>query len=66
METRDKRIEIMRIGPDDYLALGELLEWRRSGREEVETLAYRTQELHEFMQQYQILESETFFIYAAK
>lgn len=66
MEKRDKRIEIMKIGPDDYLALSELLEWRRSGREEVETVSYQAEHLRQFMQRYQVLESDTFFIYAAK
>ena len=60
------QVEIVRIGPADYEAFSALLEWRRTGREEVETAGYQAEHLQQFMQQYRVLDSEMFFIYAAK
>lgn len=60
------QVEIVRIGPADYGAFSALLERRRTGQEEVETVMYQAEHLQQFMQQYRVLDSEIFFIYAAK
>ena len=66
MSVVKKQVEIVRIGPADYAAFSALLEWRRTGREGVETTRYQTEQLQQFMQQYRVLDSDMFFIYAAK
>lgn len=66
MSKVQNRVEIVRIGPADYGAFSALLEWRRTGQEETETIRYQAGHLRQFMQQYSVLDSEMFFIYAAK
>lgn len=43
-----------------------MLEWRRTNGEEAATIRYQAEHLQQFMQQYHVLDSEMFFIYAAK
>lgn len=66
MSERHCQVEIVRIGPDGYGAFSALLEWRRTGQEEVETVGYQAEHLQQFMRQYRVLNSDTFFIYAAR
>ncbi len=66
MSKVQNQVEIVRIGPADYGVFSALLEWRRTGREKVETAGYQTERLQHFVQQYRVLDSEMFFIYAAK
>lgn len=66
MRNAQNQVEIVRIGPADYGAFSALLEWRRTGQEEAETIRYQAEPLQQFMQRYSVLDSDMFYIYAAK
>ncbi len=66
MNTKEKQVEIVRIGSADYPAFSALLEWASSGSEAADTDRYQTPEVLQFMQRYQVLDSDRFFFYAAR
>ena len=61
-----KSVEVLRVGANEYADFCDLLEWRRTGKENGDTSAYHAEEIQQFFQEYQVLDSETFFIYAAR
>lgn len=66
MHLPKDQIKIIQIQEQDYPAFSKLLEWRRTGQEEVDTSHYQTEKVKNFMEQYNVLHSDQFFIYAAK
>lgn len=66
MNTKEKQVEVVRIGSADYSEFSALLEWASSGSEAANTDRYQTREVLQFMQRYQVLDSDTFFFYAAR
>lgn len=59
-------MEIIRIGKAEYAEFSALLEWRRTGCEGTDTSRYLTPELHAFFEEFAVLESAGFYIYAAR
>lgn len=62
----DKQVGVVRISSADYLEYTALLEWASSGSEGANTDSYQRPEVLQFMQRYQVLDSDTFFVFAAK
>lgn len=61
-----KKIELARIGEKEYRDFCSLLEWRRTGVENGDVTSYVSDELQTFFADYNVLESGTFFIFAAR
>lgn len=61
-----QKITIRRVGPQDFSALAALLEWRRTGIEGMDTARYREERVDQFLERYRVLDSDSFFIYAAE
>jgi ribosomal protein S18 acetylase RimI-like enzyme len=59
-------VQVIRVGEDEYPEFSRLLEWRRTGEEQVDTSSYLTDRTQAFLRKYNVLSSETFFIYAAR
>ncbi len=67
MRTTDSsKVEIVRIGMDEYPEFCKLLEWRRTANEEGDTSVYLSGPPREFLQQFNVLDSKLFYIYAAR
>lgn len=61
-----KKIELVRVGAKEYRDFCSLLEWRRTGVENGDIEAYVADELQGFFADYGVLDSGSFFIFAAK
>ncbi len=66
MSMHQPEIEIVRIGKAEYAEFASLLEWRRTGSEGADASRYRAPELHAFFEEFAVLESPAFHIYAAR
>lgn len=66
MRMHRPEIEIVRIGKAEYAEFASLLEWRRTGSEGADTSRYLTPELQSFFEEFAVLESPGFYIYAAR
>lgn len=66
MNNQRSEVEIIRIGRAEYDQFASLLEWRRTGVDGTQNDRYQAPELRAFMVKYGILESESYFIYAAR
>jgi len=66
MPAGKRTIELVRVGEREYPDLCALLEWRRTGEEQVNTSSYLGEKTQTFLKEYKVLDSDTFFIYAAK
>lgn len=66
MHLSQDQIKIIQIQEQDFPAFSQLLEWRRTGQEEGDATNYQTEKVMNFMDQYRVLKSDQFFIYAAK
>lgn len=64
--TADQNFSIVRIGHKEYLDFCKLLEWRRTGKEENNISAYEDEKLNNFFEKYNILDSDMFYIFAAR
>lgn len=62
----NKDIDLVRINKDNYLDFSKLLEWRRNGEEQGEFPGYKDEKLKNFLKEYNILNSDMFYIFAAK
>ncbi len=64
--TESKNISIVRIGEKQYLSFCHLLEWRRTGEELNTISAYEDRKVNDFFEKYNILDSDMFYIFAAR
>lgn len=64
--TLGKNIDLIRVGQAEYDDFCTLLEWRRTGVENGDTAKYMAEETQDFFTAYNVLDSDTFFIFAAK
>ena len=63
-----REIAILRITEKEYPEFAKLLEYRRTGRDDddADTDAYADRGLQEFLKRYSVLNSDSFFIFAAR
>ncbi len=66
MSSINDTISIVTVNKDNYLEFSKLLEWRRTGIEKEDFKGYEGKEQADFFQEYNILNSKFFFIFAAK
>lgn len=66
MSIKNKEISIIRVGEEDYSSFCGLLEWRRTGSEQKDLSFYDNNEMDDFFKKFNVLNSDTFFIFAAK
>jgi len=59
-------IEIVRVGKDNYDEFCHMIEWRINGKEDGDISKYKGSEMLEFFEKYGTLESDKFFVFAAK
>lgn len=59
-------IEVVRIGRDNYDEFCRMIEWRVTGKEGADISKYKEAEQKEFFERYGTLNSDRFFIFAAK
>lgn len=59
-------LQIARVGSDEYAAYCSLLEWRRTGDPAADIGRYQDEQFQQFLQERRLLESDSFFIYAAR
>ncbi len=64
--TLGKNIDLIRVGQAEYDDFCALLEWRRTGVESGDAAKYMAEETQDFFTAYNVLDSDTFFIFAAK
>jgi len=64
MENR--KLSIVRVGKENYPKFCELIEWRRTGEKTADISQYDNDKQKEFFKEFNVLNSETFFIYAVK
>jgi ribosomal protein S18 acetylase RimI-like enzyme len=64
--TNNNQISIIRVGQKEYLDFCHLLEWRRTGQEKNDISAYKEERIGEFFKKHNILDSDMFYIFAAK
>lgn len=60
------KLEIVRIGRENYPLFTALIEWRRTGKPQTELSYYDNEMMKQFFDKYNVLDSDTFFIFAAK
>ncbi|MEC9488290.1 MAG: GNAT family N-acetyltransferase [Halanaerobium sp.] len=61
-----EKIEVIRIDEVNYLLLSALLEWRRTGKKSSDPSFYDDKKMIEFFREFNILNSDMFYIFAAK
>lgn len=66
MLVEKRTVELVQVGQGEYPDLCALLEWRRTGSEQGDTSSYLGEETQTFLKDYEVLNSDTFFIFAAK
>lgn len=60
------KILIKRVTENNYKQFTKLIEYRRIGKDTLDLSYYENQDMIKFMNEYHILDSKTFFIYAAE
>jgi len=59
-------ISIVRVDKTNYDKFSSLIEWRRTGNETSDLSYYKNDKMDNFFDKYNVLNSDTFFIFAAK
>lgn len=59
-------VSIIRVGEENYNKFSSLIEWRRTGSESNDLSYYEDEKMKEFFNKYNVLDSDTFFIFAAE
>ena len=66
MSLENKKISVIKVREEEYLNFCRLLEWRRTGIEQIDSSYYKSIKLESFFKKYNVLNSDTFFVFAAK
>lgn len=66
MSLNEKEISIVRVGKDNYFKFSSLIEWRRTGKEQTDLSYYENIEMENFFEKHNVLNSDTFFVFAAE
>ena len=66
MSFKREEVSIIRVGEKDYLSFCRLLQWRRTGQEQGDLSYYEDKKSSDFLKKHNILNSDTFFVFAAR